>query len=71
MNNMAVEKTSTWTGTKISVGERKTGDDITANTFIEMVDILEELASHTHIFYDDYSTVCQCQCQCGGGRGVV
>jgi len=69
---MAVENTSTWTSTKPLVVERKNRDEITANTFLAMVDVLQELSSHSHIFYDDYSTVCQCQCQCGGGgRGVV
>lgn len=66
------ENTSAWTSTKAAIGEKNTGDEITATTFIQMIEVLEELSSHSHIFYDDYSTVCQCQCQCGGGgRGVV
>lgn len=49
----------------------KTGDVITADTFLKMVNILEGLKGHQHIFYDDYNTVCECQCQCQCGRGVA
>jgi hypothetical protein len=46
-------------------------DTISADTFRQMLDVLEGLASHNHIFYDDYNTVCECQCQCACSRGTV
>jgi hypothetical protein len=49
----------------------KTRDTITSNTFIDMLNVLENLQSHNHIFFDDYTTVCECQCQCQCGRGTV
>lgn len=48
-----------------------TSNTITSTTFTQMVDVLESLANHNHIFYDDYTTVCQCQCQCACSRGTV
>lgn len=47
------------------------GSVISAATFNQMIDVLESLANHNHIFYDDYTTVCQCQCQCACSRGTV
>lgn len=47
------------------------GDTIQASTFRDMLTILEGLQNHNHIFYDDYTTVCECQCQCQCGRGTV
>lgn len=47
------------------------GSVISATTFNQMIDVLESLANHNHIFYDDYTTVCQCQCQCACSRGTV
>jgi hypothetical protein len=47
------------------------GDQISADTFRQMLDVLENLQSHNHIFYDDYTTVCECQCACACGRGTV
>jgi hypothetical protein len=44
---------------------------IEAQTFRDMLTVLENLATHTHTFYDDYTTVCQCQCQCACSRGTV
>jgi len=44
---------------------------IQAATFQSMLTVLESLATHSHIFYDDYTTVCQCQCQCACSRGTV
>jgi hypothetical protein len=46
-------------------------DTVSADTFRQMLDVLEGLASHNHIFYDDYNTVCECQCQCACSRGTV
>ena len=46
-------------------------DTVSADTFRQMLDVLEGLASHNHIFYDDYNTVCECQCQCACSRGTL
>lgn len=68
---MAQENTST-TGVGSDVPGKTAGTDlITADTYRQMLDILEALASHNHIFYDDYNTVCECQCQCACSRGTV
>jgi hypothetical protein len=53
------------------VPAKAAGDNITADTYRQMLDILESLASHNHIFYDDYNTVCECQCQCACSRGTL
>jgi hypothetical protein len=53
------------------VPAKASGDKITADTYRQMLDILESLASHNHIFYDDYTTVCECQCQCDCSRGTL
>jgi hypothetical protein len=52
-------------------GLKLTGDVISANTYLGMLTILESLTTHTHTFYDDYTTVCECQCQCNCNRGTV
>ena len=44
---------------------------ITDQTFKQMLDVLNELVSHTHIFYDDYSTACNCNCNCACTRGIL
>jgi hypothetical protein len=46
-------------------------DTVSADTFRQMLDVLEGLAAHNHIFYDDYNTVCECQCQCACSRGTL
>lgn len=48
-----------------------TDSPITTNTFQEMLNILDSLVTHTHIFYDDYSTACDCNCNCNCGRGIL
>ena len=55
-------------GTPVDVAQ---GDTIQASTFRDMITVLENLASHTHTFYDDYTTVCECQCQCACSRGTL
>ena len=47
------------------------GQKIEAATFRSMLTVLENLAKHTHTFYDDYTTVCECQCQCACSRGTL
>jgi hypothetical protein len=65
-------KDSTAATTNRSAPENKAVNQaITANTYIQMLDVLEDLIGHNHTFYDDYTTVCDCQCQCGGGRGTA
>jgi hypothetical protein len=69
---MAGENTSTASGiTSGAVPAKNAGDTITADTFNQMMDVLEDLATHSHIFYDDYATVCECQCQCACSRGTL
>jgi hypothetical protein len=67
---MAQENTSTYT-VNSDVPAKASTDTITADTYRQMLDILESLASHTHVFYDDYTTVCECQCQCDCSRGTL
>ena len=47
------------------------GDAIDDKTFQDMLAVLNELVSHTHIFYDDYSTACNCNCNCACTRGIM
>lgn len=60
--------TAVTSGTPADVVEQT---KIEAQTFRDMLTVLENLATHTHTFYDDYTTVCQCQCQCACNRGTV
>ena len=30
----------------------------------QMLNVLDALLSHTHVFYDDYGTACNCNCNC-------
>ena len=69
---MANENTSQASGiTSSDVSAKSVGDTITADTFDQMVAVLDDLATHSHIFYDDYATVCECQCQCACSRGTI
>jgi hypothetical protein len=52
-------------------GEVQKEQVVEAKHFREMIEILDALAVHSHIFYDDYTTVCQCQCQCACNRGIL
>ena len=47
------------------------GEEIDDKTFQDMLAVLNELVSHTHIFYDDYSTACNCNCNCACTRGIL
>jgi hypothetical protein len=72
---MGQENTGGWNSsagqTDTTVPAKTAGDTITADTYRQMLDVLEQLASHNHIFYDDYNTVCECQCQCACSRGTL
>jgi hypothetical protein len=67
---MGQENTST-ASVGSDVPAKAQNDTITADTYRQMLDVLEQLASHNHIFYDDYNTVCECQCQCACSRGTL
>lgn len=59
------ENLSTKTTTTAAVTNVIAGHTVSAATFQQMLSILNELASHTHIMYDDYSTACNCNCAAG------
>lgn len=61
----AADNTSTKTTTTGAVGSKSPGNTITADTFRQMVAILDNLRDHTHTFTDDYTTNCQCNCTRG------
>lgn len=50
-----------------AAGSKATGDEISADTFRQMLTILKDMRNHTHQYFDDYTTVCQCQCNCNRG----
>jgi hypothetical protein len=67
-----MSENTSFTGTSAPIPpEKQPGDIITPDTFQQMLTILESMVDHTHIAYDNYSTVCQCQCQCACRRGIV
>ena len=53
------------------VADRVSGDAVDASSFNQMLNVLNELVNHTHIFYDDYSTACNCNCNCACTRGTI
>jgi len=55
----------------VYAGSAGGGSLVTAQNYKNMANILNNLASHNHVFYDDYTTVCDCQCQCNCNRGTV
>jgi hypothetical protein len=65
------ESTSTKTTAAGTVATVTAGNEVNAATFQNMLSILNELVSHTHIFYDDYSTACNCNCNCNCSRGIL
>jgi len=62
---------NTYTPQQAPAADRVDGDDATASSFNQMLDVLNELIDHTHIFYDDYSTACNCNCNCACTRGSI
>lgn len=54
-------------------GAVSSGGVISASTFQQMLQILDDLTDHTHTTIDNYTSVCDCQCQCACacGRGIV
>lgn len=61
------ENTSGPSVTGTAVSSKAQGDEISAATFRQMVDLLKDLRTHTHQYYDDYTTACECQCNCSRG----
>jgi hypothetical protein len=47
------------------------GDKITKDKMDQMINVLEDLLNHTHLFYDDYGTACNCNCNCNCTRGSL
>lgn len=48
-----------------------TGDEISQDKMNQMINVLENLLSHTHVFVDDYGTACNCNCNCNCTRGTI
>jgi hypothetical protein len=68
---MAVENTSTRTTTQAAIANVTAGDNVSAQTFQRMLNVLNELVNHTHVTFDDYSTACNCNCNCNCTRGII
>lgn len=68
---MAVEPLDPITTVAPDATPVSTGQEIDEQTFKDMLAVLNELVSHTHIFYDDYSTACNCNCNCACTRGIL
>lgn len=67
---MAVEDLENVDSTRPEAPAKSTNDEIDDDTYQKMIDILDDLIDHTHIFYDDYSTACNCNCNCACTRGT-
>ena len=68
---MSTENLSTVNTVAPAVSNKSPTDEIDDATFQQMLDVLDELVDHTHIFYDDYSTACNCNCNCACTRGIL
>lgn len=68
---MAAEDLETKTTAAPTVPTVAAGGEVDDKTFQDMLAVLNELVSHTHIFYDDYSTACNCNCNCACSRGIL
>ncbi len=62
---------NTYSPQQTLVPDKTTGQSIDAASFDQMLNVLNELVNHTHIFYDDYSTACNCNCNCACTRGIL
>jgi len=47
------------------------GSTITPAVFHDMLALLDQLVSHTHVYYDDYGTACNCWVNSNCTRGIV
>ena len=71
---MATTRTTTTSATldvTTSTTAKGQGQQIAAIDFTTMLSVLSQLTNHNHVFYDDYTTVCDCQCQCDCSRGTL
>jgi hypothetical protein len=71
---MATTRSATTAGTPdvtTNSSSKSKDDTISASDFTTMLSVLSQLTSHNHVFYDDYTTVCDCQCQCDCSRGTL
>ena len=64
---MATDTTDAKTVTATDPASKTAGETITADTFRQMIDILDALVDHSHTFTDDWTSNCQCNC----GRGSL
>lgn len=64
---MATDTTDAKTVTATDPASKIAGETITADTFRQMIDILDALVDHSHTFTDDWTSNCQCNC----GRGSL
>lgn len=67
----ANEDLSTSTTAAGATGAASAGSTIDNQTYLDMLEVLEDLLSHTHTFYDDYGTACNCNCNCNCTRGTL
>lgn len=70
MTDYTNENTSS-ASTRSGASDSAAGNTISAAGYQAMLNVLEDLISHSHTFYDDYTTVCECQCQCDCSRGTL
>lgn len=70
-NNENTGPTSPTKGNPPDITTHSTGDKITQDKVNQMINVLEDLLNHTHIFYDDYGTACNCNCNCNCTRGSL
>lgn len=62
---IVTDTTNNFTSPTAAVGAKAAGDVIDAESFRQMVDILDGLIQHSHTFTDDYTANCQCNCNRG------
>ena len=59
------ENTGSKTTSQTAPANESAGNTIDADSYRQMVSILDQLRSHTHTFTDNYTTNCQCNCSRG------
>ena len=64
---MATDTTAANTTSSTVPSTKTSGQTITADTFNQMIDLLDSLVDHSHTFTDDWTSNCQCNC----GRGSL
>ena len=62
---------STKTGSGGASGSRPVSEQIDRATYKNMLDILDELVDHTHIFFDDSRNASHCHYNCNCTRGIL